>query len=163
MKTISILFTEYTDFTSRLVHYYTRRGYTHISIGLHEENEYFYSFNTRGFKKEYPKKHRNRTKNNICYLLEISDECHQKLEELISAFERKKEIHKYNWIGVVLLFLNISYKTKHNFYCTQFVTHLLAEADIIKWKHKYRPYFPSQILKELHNSPLIKKIIHNPI
>lgn len=163
MKTISILFTEYTDFASRIVHFWSGGGYTHVSIALDEENEYFYSFNTKGFRKEYPKKHKNRTKKNVCYLLEVTEECFLKLKEMIKAFEEKKEKHKYNWIGMILLFLNISYKDKYNYYCTQFVTHLLKEANIIKWKHKFRPYFPNQIMKELNKSSLLKKIVHNPI
>lgn len=102
MKTISILFTEYTDFASRIVHFWSGGGYTHVSIALDEENEYFYSFNTKGFRKEYPKKHKNRTKKNVCYLLEVTEECFLKLKEMIKAFEEKKEKHKYNWIGMIL-------------------------------------------------------------
>ena len=64
---------------------------------------------------------------------------------------------------MILLFLNISYRNKYNYYCTQFVTYLLKEANIIKWKHKFRPYFPNQIMKELNKSSLLKKIVHNPI
>ena len=121
------------------------------------------TLNTKGFRKEYPKKHKNRTKKNVCYLLEVTEECFLKLKEMIKAFEEKKEKHKYNWIGMILLFLNISYKDKYNYYCTQFVTYLLKEANIIKWKHKFRPYFPNQIMKELNKSSLLKKIVHNPI
>ena len=53
-RTISVLFTTYTDFISRLVGLFSGFGCTHVSISLDENDEYFYAFNTKGFRKEYP-------------------------------------------------------------------------------------------------------------
>ena len=58
-KTISILFSTYTDVASKVVYLLSNRGYTHVSIALDSNFEYFYAFNTKGFRKEYPKKHKN--------------------------------------------------------------------------------------------------------
>lgn len=163
MRIISILFTEYTDFVSRLVYHASGGGCTHVSIALDEENEYFYSFNTKGFRREYPKKHKNRTKESVCFKLEIAEECFQKLKQLIEKFESKKEEYKYNWLGVVLLFLRIPCSFKKHFYCSQFVTYILKEAKVIKWKRHFSMYFPNQIMKELKNCPKLKEIIYNPV
>ena len=44
MKTVSILFTTYTDFISRLVGIMSGFNCTHVSIALDEENEYLFYF-----------------------------------------------------------------------------------------------------------------------
>ena len=41
--------------------------------------KYFYAFNTKGFKKEYPKKHKNRTKENICLRIQVTKQQYNKM------------------------------------------------------------------------------------
>jgi len=49
MKKVTILLTEYSDALSRFIYYISGRGYTHISLGLEEDEDRFYSFNYKGF------------------------------------------------------------------------------------------------------------------
>ena len=45
-KVITILFSRYHTFMANFLHIVSGRGYTHASIALDEDDEYFYSFNS---------------------------------------------------------------------------------------------------------------------
>lgn len=159
--TISVLFTSYTDFASKIVYFVSGRGYTHVSLSLDDKNEYFYAFNTKGFRKEYPRKHKNRTKENICYKLEITHKQFKKLSKMIKEYEEKKHKLSYNWIGLFSSMVHIPIKMKNRYFCSQFIANLLEKAEIIKWKHNYSRYLPNQLNKEFLLCPLIKSFQKN--
>lgn len=161
MKTVSILFTTYTDFVSRLVGIMSGFNCTHVSIALDEENEYFYSFNTKGFKKEYPKKHKNRTKENICLRIQVTQQQYNKLCSLIKKFERKKSKYKYNFWGVICCMFRLPHERKDKYFCSEFVAELLDKAKIIKLKKPKSKYLPYHLKKELLLCPLLISVAQN--
>ena len=161
MKTVSILFTTYTDFISRLVGIMSGFNCTHVSIALDEENEYFYSFNTKGFKKEYPRKHKKRTKENICFKIEVTEQQYKKLQSLINKFERKKHKYEYNYWGVFFCMLRLPHERKNKYFCSEFVAELLAKAKIIKLNKKKSKYLPYHLKKELLLCPLLISVAQN--
>ena len=59
-RTIVVLFTSYKDAISDFVYYISGRSYTHASISIDENNDYFYSFNMKGFRREYPKRYKKK-------------------------------------------------------------------------------------------------------
>ena len=160
---ISILFTRYTDFVSKLLYLVSGRSYTHVSISLDTEDTYFYGFNTKGFKKEYPRKHRNRTKENICYRIEISDKSYHKLKKILEDFEKRKQKLSYNWIGIFLCIIGIPFTMKNKFFCSQFIAWALLAAGVIVWKKNYSRYLPAHIKKELDNTELVKEKVFNAV
>lgn len=158
---ISILFTRYTDIVSRLLYFVSGRGYTHVSLSLDNDDTYFYGFNTKGFRKEYPRKHKNRTKENICYKIEISEKSYRKLKKILEEFEKRKEKLSYNWIGIFLCIVGIPFIVKNKFFCSQFIAWALLTAGVIAWKKNYSRYLPNHIKNELDASNLkIQKIVN---
>ena len=161
MKTISVLFTTYTDFVSRLVGIMSGFNCTHVSIALDEDNEYFYSFNTKGFKKEYPKRHKNRTKENVCLKVQVTPQQYNKLRGLIERFERKKDKYKYNYWGVFFCMMRLSHERENKYFCSEFVAELLAKAKILTLRKKKSRYLPYHLKKELLLCPLVIGVIQN--
>lgn len=160
---ISILFTRYTDFVSKLLYLVSGRGYTHVSLSLDTEDTYFYGFNSKGFRKEYPRKHKNRTKENVCYRLEISDKSYQKLKKILEEFEKRKQKLSYNWVGIFLCIIGIPFTIKNRFFCSQFIAWALLAAGIIVWKKNYSRYLPNHIKKELDKTNLVKEKVLNAL
>ena len=160
-KTIAILFSTYTDFASKIVYLFSLKGYTHVSLALDTNNEYFYAFNTKGFRKEFPKKHKKRTKNNICFHLEITNEQYKKLQLLIQEFKRKESTYTYSWLGLIFCLFRFKYKEKNKYFCSQFIATLLEKAEILKLKKDASKYLPNELKKELATSKLIKSIKTN--
>jgi len=163
IHTISILFTRYTDFVSRLLYLVSGRSYTHVSLSLDTDDTYFYGFNTKGFRKEYQKKHKNRTKENICYRIDISDKSYKKLKKILEEFEKRKQKLSYNWIGIFLCIIGIPFVMKNKFFCSQFIAWALLTAGVIVWKKNYSRYLPSHIKKELDSTEIVKEKIINAV
>lgn len=72
--TISVLLTKQEDWISKIIYYLTGRGFTHASIGFDENDEEFYSFNIKGFRRERPKKHKDTITQSLCFKLNVSRE-----------------------------------------------------------------------------------------
>lgn len=157
---ISILFSTYTDFASRMIYYRSGGGFTHVSISLDDKREYFYAFNTKGFRKEYPRKHK-RVLCNLCYFLEITHSKYKKLCKAIKKIERNSKKYKYNYFGIACCMFGIPLKTKYRYFCSQFVAKLLEIAEIIKLKKSASRYLPNQLNKEIRNCPFIVGRVEN--
>jgi inositol transport system substrate-binding protein len=160
-QTISILFSTYTDFVSRLVGLFSGFGSTHVSISLDNEDEYFYAFNTKGFRKEYPKKHKNRTKTNTCLRLQITDRQYNILKNRIKKFEKKRKQYSYDYWGVFLCMIRLHRQTKKKYFCSSFMAELLEKARIVELKKKNTRYLPAQLQRELMLCPLIIGVAQN--
>lgn len=161
MKTVSVLFTTYTDFVSRLVGIMSGFNCTHVSIALDEDDEYFYSFNTKGFKKEYPRKHKKRTKENICLRIQVTKQQYNKLQSVIKKFEKKKNKYDYNYWGVFWCMMRLPHERKNKYFCSEFVAELLEKAKILKLKKKKSRYLPYHLKKELLLCPLLISVAQN--
>ena len=160
-RTISILFSTYTDFISRLVGFMSGFGCTHVSISLDDKDEYFYAFNTKGFRKEYPRKHRNRTKENTCLRLQVSESQYNTIRNRLNKFERRKKKYSYDYLGIALALFRLQRKKKEKYFCSSFMAELLSKANVIKLQRKSTRYLPAHLQKELLLCPLLIGVAQN--
>ena len=162
-KVITVLFSRYHTFMANFLHIVSGRGYTHASLALDAEDEYFYSFNSKGFRKEYPKKHKNRNAKCVGYRLEISKEAYDRIKAAIEKFEEKKDELYYSNMGIFCCFFQIPYKKKNYYFCSQFVVEMLQLAGEIKLKKKASLYMPHQLLREIKKQLCIREVVYNPL
>lgn len=160
-KLISILFSTYTDFTSKIISLFSGFGCTHVSISLDNEDEYFYSFNKKGFRKEYPRKHKSRLKQDTCFRVEITEEQYEQLKSSILEFERRKELYNYNLIGLIFCMLRLSKKRRDKYFCSEFIAEVLSDANIIKLERKKSRYLPIHLEKQLALLPAVVQVSNN--
>lgn len=160
---ISILLTQYQDILSKFVHYLIDRKYTHASIGLNESEDTYYSFTIKGFRKEHPKRHKEKIKKSICYKLRVTEKQHEKIKELINEFQEKRNSWKYNLPGIFLCKMRIPHKMKWRYFCSQFVTELLQKAEVLERKASPSLYFPSKLERELLANFKLIEVVYNPI
>lgn len=160
-RIITILFSQYKDLTSNFIYFLGGKGYTHVSIALDESNEYFYSFNKKGFRKEYPKKHLKRVKS-VSYKVQVTEEEFIKIKNKIEEFNNAKDYLQYSLLGVIFCFLHIKYKFKDKYFCSQFVAEVLEEIEEFHLKKDYCLYFPNELQKLVQNFLPIKEIVYNP-
>ncbi len=161
--TISILLTKYGDIISRIIYYFTGRGYTHAAIGIDDEEDTYYSFTIKGFRKEHPKRHSDIIKDSICYELDVTQEEHENVISQINEFQKERFSWKYDSLGLILCILHIPHKRKKRYICTQFVAELLQNAKIMKLSKNPSLYFPNRLGQELKNLLKVRKVVHNPI
>lgn len=164
MKTISILLTKYSDFTSCLLYHIAGHGYTHASLGLDETDGEFYSFNYKGFCVETLEKHRRRGVNkSMCYQLKIQDEAYQDISQRVKAFEQQRVKYQYTRLGVIFAILHIPFCWKNHYICSQFVAELLIKSGAVPLRRNASLYLPNQLRSELEKQPQLFQVIHNPL
>lgn len=147
---ISVLFTRYHSTFSNFVYWISGRGFTHASISIDDKDEWYYSFNYKGFCTENADKLRKHSTKNICYRIEVSDESYTALKEKIESFKEEKERMGYCRIGVFLCVLHIAYKFDNHYFCSQFVAEMLQLVDSLTFAKKAELYFTNDLAKELY-------------
>lgn len=150
MKKIYIILTYTGTILSKIVKIYTRREYSHVSISLNEDLTKMYSFGrinpynpfSGGFvHEEIDKgtfKRFKKTKTKI-YSLEISEEQYEKLESVIEQMQAKKNLYKFNVIGLLGIMLNVKIKREKYFYCAEFVKYVLEQSQVLELPDLVKP------------------------
>ena len=136
MKEIYLVLTHTGTILSRIVKFYTKKKYTHISIGLDSELNQLYSFGRLnpynafigGFvQEELNKGTFARFKNTMgaVYSLNVTDEQYNSIVETIENVKQNKDKYKFNVIGLFLVSINKKYQKEDTFYCAEFVKYIL--------------------------------------
>lgn len=163
MKKIYLVFTYTGSFLSTLIRMYTKKEYSHVSISLDHDLTKMYSFGRHrpynpidaGFVRESPNfgtfKRFKKTKTRICSL-EITEEKYQKLEAIIKKMKKKKNLYKFNFLGLVAVALNMKVKRERHFYCAEFVKYVLEESKVSTFPEIVKPEDFEKIadLKEIY-------------
>lgn len=143
MKKIYIVLTFTGTILSRIIRFYTRKEYGHVSVALDRDLKDLYSFGRKnpynvfngGFVREGItfgtfKRFRNTTCNITS--LEVTDEQYYKLKRVIKNIEKTKQDYKFNVIGLLAVSLNIKLQKEKRFYCAEFVKYVLEQANIVE-------------------------------
>jgi len=161
--TVSVLFVNYEDFWSKVVYYILGRGYSHAAISVDEEEETYYSFNFKGFRREKPRKHENIVSKSICYRLRVSKEERDKIANMIEEFQSKRFEWRYNLIGLLLSRVHISHRRHKYYFCSEFVVEMLERAKVARFRKSAAHYLPNRLERELKTFRNLEQIILNPI
>lgn len=140
-KQIYILLSHSGSILSKLINVYTRKNFTHVSIGLDEDLEKLYSFGRvrpynpviggfvqedilNGTYKRFPK-----TRCAI-YSLNVNEKQYRRLEKEIERFKKEQEKYGYNLIGLFGVLFHYPIYRKYNYFCSQFVSEVLSNSGI---------------------------------
>lgn len=141
MKKIYIVLTHTGTTLSKLVKYYTKYEFSHISIALDKELNKMYSFGRlnpynpfwAGFVHEYIDKGTfkrfENTKAEI-YSLEVTDEQYSNLENLIEKMNEHRKKYKFNILGLFAVSINKKVVSKNSFYCAEFVKYAFEQSGV---------------------------------
>ena len=141
MKKIYLVLTHTGTLLSRIIKYYTKEEFTHVSISLdcelremysfgrlHPYNPFWGSFVHERIHKGTFKRFRN-TRTEV-YSLNVTEEQYEKMRKIIAYFNEYKEKYKFNFIGLACVSINKRIRRKNTFYCAEFVKHVLKSSGI---------------------------------
>ncbi len=155
MNKIYIVASASGTYFSSFLKFFTRSKYVHISIALDKDLKSLYSFGRRtkymfpaGFTNENVNHMLTIFENITCqiYSLEISDLEYENLTDLIDYYINNSEYFKYNVRGLLFIYLNLPYKRKRHFVCSQFCGKLLSDSGIVNFNKDYSIIKPKDIL-----------------
>ena len=135
--------------------YYTDGGgFTHASIAFDEDSDHYYSFNFKGFKREYRTSLKKRPREMKRYQVAVTEEQYQELKKIITAIEDDKARYGYSRLGVSLCLFKLPNLTngEEDFFCSQFVAKILDETGVIHVKKAYGNITPNDLGEELIGS-----------
>lgn len=159
MKKIYIILTYTGTFLSKIIKYYTRDEFSHVSIALDSELKKMYSFGRLnpynpfigGFVHEGINigtfRRFSRTRARV-YSLEITDEQYKKITETIMYIKNLRKEYRFNLLGLFAVGFNIKIRAEKSFYCAEFVKYLFDEANI---KTSLPELVRPESFKEIHN------------
>lgn len=127
-RKIFVLLTQFPGREARLLRWYTRCPYTHVSIGLDEDMNTFYSFVMKGFiVEDINRYNRPGRKPFRCelYSMEVSEETYQEVRSYIGTFVRRRSSLHYSKVGLALSLAGIPWKIKNGYICSYFVAEIL--------------------------------------
>ncbi len=150
MKKVYIVLTYTGTFLSKLIKFWTKREYSHVSIALDENLDQMYSFGRlnpyipmiggfvhegidRGTFKRFKK-----TKCKI-YCLDIEEEKYKRLKSVINYIQKNRCSYKFNIIGLFSVALNVKVRRENYFYCAEFVKYVLEQSSVIKLPEIIKP------------------------
>ena len=152
-KTVYVLLTRSTTITSRLVQLFSFSRYSHSSIALTRDGD-FYSFNPGiGFTTERPIAQKKR-KDSKCVLnaIQVTDEAYAEIESRINWFIDNPDEYKFNYAGMVFTILRIPVGMENRYFCSQFISELLKKSGALPGKKHASRYLPSDLGKPVGTS-----------
>lgn len=160
-KIITVLLTQYNSTFSNFIYYTTGRGYTHASLSLNNEEDCFYSFNFKGFRKEHPSRHKSQK--SVSYCLEVTEEEYVLIQNRIQEMENNREELSYSRVGVILCLLQIPLEIRNHYFCSQFVAGILQQTNSVQLEKRASLYLPNQLPGILEKQKCLRQIIYNPV
>lgn len=144
-RTLFVLLTQFPGADSRALRWWTRFDYSHVSLGLDEDMNTFYSFVVKGFIVEdisrYNKPGRTPFPCEL-YSLEVSEETYQAVRGTLLTFIRKKPQLRYTRLGLILTLIRIPWRLKDRYICSQFVAETLQRCTSARLKKPSTLYLP---------------------
>ena len=146
---VYILLTQTTSILTRMLKFYTKTPYNHVSLAFDERLEYTYSFGRvnpddpliGGFSHE--RLDVGVFKDASCQLLslDVTPEQYLKMRERVAEIEANQLKYKFNFIGLFGARFDFEIKRKHAYFCSQFVGKVLQEVGL------FPEDFPAHLVK----------------
>ena len=130
---VYLLFTNTGTMFTKLISIYTKHSLNHVSIAFDEHLEEIYSFGRKkpynpfigGFVKEQLNEGLMKHAECAVYSLLVSKTEYEKMRGEVMKIAEKKELFKYNLIGLFAILCNQRLERKNAFFCSQFVATIL--------------------------------------
>lgn len=154
-RKIFVLLTQFPGLDSKALRWWMHFPYSHVSLGLDEDMNTFYSFVVKGFIVEdisrYNKPGRAPFPCEL-YALEVSEGTYQAVKKNMLTFVSKRSKLAYTRLGLILTLINIPWRLKNQYICSHFVAETLQRCTAVRLKKDSTLYLPKDFprLKELH-------------
>ncbi len=143
-KKIYIVLSSTPSIVARLIRIFTREKYSHASLSLTEDLNWMYSFGRTnpyfpfhgGFVRESPdiSTFKRFSKSQIAVIeVSVSAEQLEGIREGIEKMLLEQKKYGYNYIGLFKAGVKLSHrKRNYKYYCSEFVSELLVDQNIIR-------------------------------
>ncbi|MBC1475921.1 hypothetical protein HB852_14995 [Listeria grandensis] len=130
---VYVILTKTTTVPGRIIQKYTRKPFNHVSISLTEDLTRVYSFGrlgkrnplNGGFVEEDMRGGVLQEAATAVLSYDITPVQHARIQKELDWFSLTSENYRYNFWGILGLVLRLDLSGKNEFFCSQFVGHIL--------------------------------------
>ncbi len=154
---IYLVFSKTGTWLSKILKFFVKTKYVHVSIALDEDLTKMYSFGrvnpdnpfSGGFVEEsfstgvYKK---NRDCECMVYRIKITAEQYELLKEEIASFLEEQGSFRYNFLGLFTAGMKIKLKRERYYFCSQFVSELLIKIHVLNDNNPPEMIRPTDLL-----------------
>ena len=134
-RIIYFLFTDTGSYLSKAINYYTKKSLNHVSIGFDPQLNELYSFGRKqprnpfigGFIREDIQSEFLKRSTCELYSFTVTEEEYEGIIHNIKEIEAKKQLYKYNFIGLFGVMMEIEINRKYALFCSEFVATVLRD------------------------------------
>ncbi len=141
MKKIYFVLTDTGTMLSRIIKFFMKDEYAHISLSLDKDLNHMYSFGRLnpynpfigGFIHESTRRGTfKRFKNTRARItvLNVTDEQYEKLRFLILNIKHNRKSFSFNVLGLFAIYFKIKLSKKRCFYCAEFIKYITEKSEI---------------------------------
>lgn len=142
-KSIYLVFTRTGTWLSNLIYLFTKDEYVHVSIAFDNKFEEMYSLGRKNPKNPFSgglvKENLNdgvfkAYTNSKCLIYEVSvsQDQYNIVKNLLKSHYEKRNDYRYNLLGLLALYFNISFKRKNHYFCSEFISELLILSEVFE-------------------------------
>ena len=139
MEHIYIMLSATNSMLSTAIGVVTKKKYNHISISFDKELDEVYSFGrlnpnnpfSGGFSREQVTSNFYLKAECQIYELEVTREQFKKIRAIIDQYDKNKHYYYYNLLGLITAWLNIPWDRPDAYFCSEFVSTVLIESDVL--------------------------------
>ncbi len=138
---IYLVFTKTNTWLSKIIGFVSKIEYPHASISLDNSFTRMYSFGridpdnpfSGGFTEEnlfeglFKKSGDCRC---LIYRLKVDSSQYSAVQAEVSAFMHRREVYRYNLMGLVGVWFNMPIKRRNHYFCSQFVSEVLIRSQL---------------------------------
>ncbi|EUJ40863.1 hypothetical protein PWEIH_02414 [Listeria weihenstephanensis FSL R9-0317] len=130
---VYVILTKTATIPGRMIQKYTRKPFNHVSISLTEDLTEVYSFGrlgkrnplNGGFVVEDVRSGVLENATTAILSYEISKLQYRRIQKELDWFQLTSDNYRYNFWGILGLMLHLDLSAKNEFFCSQFVGHIL--------------------------------------
>lgn len=153
-RKIFVLLTQFPGFDSKALRWWTKFPYSHVSLGLDEDMNTFYSFVVKGFIVEDISRYNKPGRAPfpcVLYALDVSEETYHAVKQNMQTFVSKIPSLHYSRLGLILTLINIPWRLKNRYICSHFVAQTLQRCTSARLEKDSTLYLPGDFprLREL--------------
>lgn len=137
-KKIYVAVTKTGTLLSRLVHFFTRDSYTHVSVAMHKDLRDMHSFGRinpknpfyGGFVRETPRTgtfQRFPNTDAVVLEVEVTAEVYDAMQAELAQMWKNRAQYHYNSLGLFLAGIGKIRKKENYYYCSEFVQEFLSK------------------------------------
>lgn len=142
MKKINLCLTFSGTRYAKLIRWFTKDKYSHISLALEDDKTRWYSMGRKGknqfwivrFQVEDVRQRFTEWFPNTELMIlerEVPDETYNEIEKIIEEYKKEEEKYKYNYLGILGIVFNKEIEQNNRYFCSQLIADILNEVEMV--------------------------------